>query len=131
MKNTYPIILTPEEKGFTVFIPDFQINTQGENLTHAIEMARDAIGIMGIDMEDDGKSLPTPSYIDSFNTKNGDIISLVDVDFTEYRRQNELRTVKKNCTIPGWLCYEAERANINFSQVLQTALKHELHITDR
>lgn len=61
MKNSYPILLTPEEKGFTVYIPDFDINTEGENLTDAIEMARDAIGLMGIDMEDDGKTIPTPS----------------------------------------------------------------------
>ena len=62
--------------------------------------------------------------------KEGEIVSLVDVDFLEYRRKNELRTVKKNCTLPGWLCYEAEKANINFSQVLQTALKQELHIVE-
>ncbi|MDO4381259.1 MAG: HicB family protein, partial [Clostridia bacterium] len=41
---------------------------------------------------------------------------------------NEMRTVKKNCTLPSWLCYEAEKANINFSAVLQAALKRELHI---
>ena len=63
MKNSYPIILIPEDKGFTVFIPDFNINTQGDDLTEAIEMARDAIGIMGIDLEDDGKVLPTASAV--------------------------------------------------------------------
>ena len=62
MKNSYPIILTPEEKGFTVFIPDFNINTQGDDLTEAIEMARDAIGLMGIDMEDDGQLRNTATY---------------------------------------------------------------------
>ena len=42
-----------------------------------------------------------------------------------------MKVVKKNCTLPSWLCYEAEKANINFSQVLQAALKKELNITDR
>ena len=42
-----------------------------------------------------------------------------------------MKVVKKNCTLPSWLCYEAEKANINFSQVLQSALKKELNITDR
>lgn len=130
MKNTYPIVLTPEVKGFTVYIPDFDINTEGDDLTEAIEMARDAIGLMGIDMEDDGKALPVPSPLQSIQAQDGDTVSLVDVDFTEYRRKNELRTVKKNCTLPSWLCYEAEKANINFSQALQSALKHELHIAD-
>lgn len=131
MKNSYPIILTPEEKGFTVYIPDFDINTQGDDLTEAIEMARDAIGLMGIDIEDDRKTLPIPSKVSEVHAENGDTVSLVDVDFSEYRRKNEMRVVKKNCTLPSWLCYEAEKANINFSQILQAALKSELHITDR
>jgi len=131
MKNSYPIILTPEEKGFTVFIPDFNINTQGDDLTEAIEMARDAIGLMGIDMEDDGKTIPAASSAKDVKPAESEIISLVDVDFAEYRRKNEMKVVKKNCTLPSWLCYEAEKANINFSQALQAALKRELNIADR
>lgn len=130
MKNAYPIILTPEEKGYTVYIPDFEINTQGNDLAEAIEMARDAIGLMGIDMEDDGKTLPTPSTANDIEIAAGDLLSYVDVDFAEYRRKNDMKVVKKNCTIPSWLCHEAEKANINFSQVLQAALKRELEITD-
>lgn len=130
MKNSFPIILTLADKGYTVYIPDFDINTQGNDLTDAIEMARDAIGLMGIDMEDDGKVIPPASSASNIKHAHGEIVSLVDVDFAEYRRKNEIRVVKKNCTIPGWLCYEAEKANINFSQVLQSALKKELHISD-
>lgn len=130
MKQAYPVILTPDETGFTAFIPDFNINTQGDDLCEAIEMARDAIGLMGIDMEDDKKVLPEPCKLESIKREPCDIVTLVDVDFAEYRRKNERRTVKKNCTLPSWLCYEAEQANINFSQVLQEALKRELGITE-
>nr|DAJ21705.1 MAG TPA: antitoxin [Myoviridae sp. ctLGX4] len=130
MKQAYPVILTPDETGFTAFIPDFNINTQGDDLCEAIEMARDAIGLMGIDMEDDKKVLPEPCKLESVKREPCDIVTLVDVDFAEYRRKNERRTVKKNCTLPSWLCYEAEQANINFSQVLQEALKRELGITE-
>lgn len=131
MKKAYPIVLIPEEVGFTVYIPDFEINTQGDDFAEAIEMARDAIGIMGIDMEDDGKELPSPSPFRGVETNADEIVTLVDIDFGEYRRKNELKAVKKNCTIPSWLCYEAEKANLNFSHVLQSALKRELNITDR
>ena len=65
MKNSYPIVLTPDKVGYVVFIPDFNINTEGDTLTEAIEMARDAIGLMGIDMEDDKKELPAPSEMNS------------------------------------------------------------------
>lgn len=101
MKNSYPILLTPEETGFTVYVPDFDINTQGDDLTEAIEMARDAIGIMGIDMEDDRKVLPIPRKLDAVKTAVGEIATLVDVDFAGYRRKNEMRTVRKNCTLPS------------------------------
>ena len=85
MKNTYPIILIPEEVGFTVYIPDFDIYSQGDDLTEAIEMARDAIGLMGIDLEDDKKEIPLPSDVFKIKTENGQLVTLVDVDFTVYR----------------------------------------------
>ena len=131
MKKAYPIILTPDSDGYAVYIPDFNANTQGNDLAEAIEMARDAIGIMGIDMEDDKKPLHEPSSTADFKVKENELVSLVDVDFSEYRKKNEMKVVKKNCTLPSWLCYEAEKANINFSQILQVALKKELHITNR
>ena len=133
MKKAYPIIMTQGKEFIVVFIPDFNINTQGKDLPDAIEMARDAIGLMGIDMEDDGEVLPEPSTLSNVQASAPDdgVVSLVDVDFAEYRRKNDLRVVKKNCTIPSWLNFEAERAGINFSAVLQAALKNELNITSR
>jgi predicted RNase H-like HicB family nuclease len=133
MKRAYPIVITQGKEYMVVFIPDFNINTQGKDIPDAIEMARDAIGIVGVDMQDDGETLPEASSINNIeaNTTTGAIVSLVDVDFTEYRKKNDMRAVKKNCTIPSWLNFEAERAGINFSAVLQAALKRELNITGR
>lgn len=132
MKNSYPIILMPDKVGYVVYVPDFDINTEGNTLTEAIEMARDAIGIVGIDMEDDGESLPEPTAISEVKVDSvEDIVTLVDVDFGEYRRKNDMKAVKKNCTIPSWLNFEAEKAGVNFSAVLTAALKNELKIQSR
>lgn len=133
MKKAYPIVLTQGKEYIVVFVPDFNINTQGKSIPDALEMARDAIGIMGIDMEDDGEALPEPSELADVQAAvaTGELVSLVDVDFAEYRRKNDMRAVKKNCTIPSWLAAEAERAGVNFSAVLQSALKQELHLTGR
>ena len=116
MKTAYPVVMT-----------------QGKDVPDAIEMARDAIGIMAIDMQDDGEQLPAASSLSAAQAAapGGGMVSLVDVDLEEYRRKNDLRAVKKNCTIPSWLNFEAERAGVNFSAVLQAALKRELHITGR
>jgi len=110
------------------YVPDFEINTQGKDLTEAIYMARDAIGLVGITREDEGLDVPAPSDIRLMMHEEDDIVTLVDIDFDEYRRQHEQRTVRKNCTLPGWLSFEAERVGINFSAVLQNALKQELHL---
>lgn len=132
MKGVYPIILSQGKEFVIAYIPDFNINTQGKDTADAIEMARDAIGIMGIDMQDDGEELPRASALsDVVGAGESDIVTLVDVDFAEYRRKNDMRAVKKNCTIPSWLNFEAEKAGINFSAVLASALKKELQITGR
>lgn len=130
-KFIYPVILHPaREGGYTVDIPDLQIGTQGETVTECIDMARDAIGLWGICQQDEGRAIPEPSTL-SPACADGDIVTLVDIDFDVYRRQNDMRAVKKNCTVPSWLCYLAESAGINFSQVLQDGLKAQLHVADR
>ena len=131
MKAVYPIVLSKGKNHIVVYVPDFNINTQGADPAHAMEMARDAIGLMGIDMEDAKELLPQPSALSDVQKENeADIITLVDIDFVEYRRKNDMRAVKKNCTIPSWLSFEAEKAGVNFSAALQAALKQELHITE-
>ena len=48
MKNTvvYPVIMHPEEVGYTVEIPDIKGGwTQGEDLKDALVMAQDLIGL--------------------------------------------------------------------------------------
>lgn len=127
MKKVYPIIIKETKKDYYVRIPDFDMATQGEDLADAIYMARDAIGLVGIDMEDDGKTLPEP-YSRKETKENGDIYTLVDIDFDEYRRKHDNRSVKKNCTIPSWLNEEAIKAGINFSRVLQEALLNHLKL---
>lgn len=113
---------------FLVNVPDFDIMTQGTDLANALEMARDAICITSVDMQDENKVLPEPSDISSIKAEGEAIITLVDVDVDAYRRMLDNRTVKKNCTIPSWLNVKAEEAGINFSSVLREALESRLNI---
>lgn len=129
MKRVYPVIMEEDNDFVVAYFPDFDSGTQGENITQAIEMARDAISMLGVTLEDEGKKIPEPSNYADIKIKEGQIKTFIDVDFDDYRRKNETKTVKKNCTLPSWLCYEAEKANINFSAVLQEALKEKLNIS--
>ena len=70
------------------------------------------------DMEDDWEALPEPTTISEVKANSeADIVTLVDVDFEEYRRKNDMRTVKKNCTIPSWLNFEADKGKAGRSQM--------------
>ena len=130
MKTAYPVKFTRLDDGYMVYVPDMDAYTQGDSLTEAIDMARDVIGLMGVDMEDDKKPLPTPSNLKSIKCGPDDFVSMVDIDFSEYRRANERRTVRRNVSLPSWLDVAAEKAGINVSSVLQNALKQELHISE-
>jgi len=56
------------------------------------------------------------------------ILTMVDVDFTAYRRKLDNRTVRRNVTLPNWLDYEARKADLNVSKVLQEALMLRLGV---
>lgn len=139
MKQVYPAFIAEYKKEYLVYVPDLDIYTEGKTMADAIEMARDAIGLKGIDYEDDTKTLPSPSSrenalamakakTDIFDYSTG-ILTLVDVNFAEYRRRMDNKAVRRNVTLPNWLNIEAEKAQINVSRVLQEALINVLGLT--
>lgn len=134
-KKVYPVILTITRDCVLVEVPDMDILTEGKNIQNAIQMARDAIGVKGLSLEDSNGVIPEASRIEDIDVNQGifaedgkGIITLVDIDFVEYRRKNENKTVRRNVTLPSWLNAEAEAAKINVSKVLQEALKEKLNV---
>lgn len=127
MKIAYPIILTPDETGYLVYVPDFDINTQGSSVADAIEMAEDAISLCGISLQDIGQKIPSAS-VRPPECGEGQISAFAVVDFDAYRRASDMRTVRKNVTVPNYLNKLAVKAGINFSQVLQEGLKQRLGV---
>lgn len=142
MKQVYPTFIVNTNDGsehpFLVCVPDMEIFTEGDTFADAIEMARDAIGVAGISMEDNKEELPTPSdqlaAIEKVKQDTGvidfseGILTYVDVDFLEYRKKVDTKTVRRNVALPSWLNYEAEHAGINVSRVLQEALMNVLNV---
>lgn len=142
MKQVYPTFIVNTNDGsehsFLVCVPDMEIFTEGDTFADAIEMARDAIGLAGISMEDNNEELPVPSDqnaaiekvqqdTEDINFSKG-ILTYVDVDFSEYRKKVDTKTVRRNVALPSWLNYEAEHAGINVSRVLQEALMNVLNV---
>ncbi|MDR0519693.1 MAG: type II toxin-antitoxin system HicB family antitoxin [Clostridiales Family XIII bacterium] len=128
-KLVYPVVLTPaEEGGYSVYMPDFEKNTQGDDLAEALEMAQDALEMMGVFWQDENREIPPPSDIGDIKAEQGDIVTLVPVDFDAYRKRTDSRAVKKTLSLPSWLNAKAEVAGVNFSAVLQEALKERLGV---
>lgn len=139
MKKVYPTLIAENNGTFLVYVPDMDIYTEGHDMADAVSMARDAIELKGIAMEDEQVELPEPSdysHAVTLAKKNADIYdyitgipTMVDVDFTAYRRKASNKSVRRNVTLPGWLNFEAEKEGINFSKVLQEALMTKLHLS--
>lgn len=134
MKLVYPVIISKEknDKYFDVYIPDLEINTEGETIADAIEMARDAIGLKCLSLDEDtNKPFPEASKFDDVKCKGNEFVTLVDVDYSEYKKQYSMKVVRRNVTLPSWINYEAEKSGVNVSAILANALKQELHLSDR
>ena len=126
-KYVYPACFYPEENGqYTVIFPDFGNATYGNTLEDAMDMATDLLGGTIVDYLDDKEELPAPSDIKEIVADEypDGFTSLVSVDANAYRSQ---KAVKKTLTIPAWLDKEATAMHINFSAVLQEALKAKIN----
>lgn len=92
-------------------------------------MAEDVLSLTLTHLEDNGRKIPDASAINDLATENGAFATYISCDTTAYRRLMNNMAVKKTLTIPSWLNDSATAAGINFSQVLQDALKQQLNVT--
>jgi hypothetical protein len=84
----------------------------------------------------DGSEIPSKAniaidkakqYSDDVDFTKG-ILTYVDVDFAKYRKKIETKTVRRNVALPSWINYEADKAGINVSRILQEALMSTLKL---
>ena len=71
--------------------------------------------------------LPSPSEPQTIAAEDG-VLVVVEFDYQAYQKRTSSKSIKKTLTIPEWLNEAAEKENINFSQLLQKALKEQLRI---
>lgn len=132
MKLIYPACFYPcEEGGYTVIFPDLPgCITEGDTLSDAIDMAINAASGWLLDTVENNETIPQASDIKSIvpdEYENG-FVSIISVDLGEYSKKLGNKAIKKTLTIPAWLNSIAEKENLNFSQVLQSALIKQLGI---
>lgn len=133
MKKTeryfYPAIFTYEpEKEIAVDFPDLKCATSGVNDDDALLSARELLGCVLNGLEEDEEEIPVPTPLSEIKTKENERAVLIDVYMPSVRLANVNRSVNRTVTLPAWLNAAALERNINFSQVLQDALKSQLHL---
>ena len=141
MLSMYPACFYKEDDGYSVIFPDLNyLATQGDSFEDAMEMAVECLASYLYIAQRDGEHVPAPSSLVNIDpvavAKELDpdlpvgeaIVNLVSVDVAEYAKKHFEKSVKKTLSIPAWLNEAAVAQGVNFSQVLQRALKEQLHM---
>ena len=125
----YPAIFIYEPgKEIAVDFPDLKCATSGTNDDDAFLSARELLGCVLYGLEEDEEDIPSPTPLSKIQVKENERAVLIDVYMPSIRMANINRSVNRTVTLPAWLNAAALERNINLSQVLQDALKAQLHI---
>ncbi|MCC8140799.1 MAG: type II toxin-antitoxin system HicB family antitoxin [Lachnospiraceae bacterium] len=129
-KYAYPAIFTPEANGgySIVFAVLEGCYTCGDDMADGLMMAEDALALILYGYESDGRAIPAPSAMTDFALNDGEFVNFIACDTLAYRKMYNNKSVKKTLSIPEWLNEAASEAGVNFSQVLQDALKKQLQL---
>jgi len=128
----YPAIFSYAADGITIEFPDLPgCLPCGKTTEEALKNAKEAMALHLWGIENDNEPIPEPTSIDKIKLKQNQVVVLVEVYMPVYREALENQSVKKTLTIPLWLNKIAEEHHVNFSQILQAALKEYLGIHDR
>ena len=126
---TYAAVMAKEaDGGYSVRFPQLDgCITEGDSLTDAIRMAQEAMSLHMYGIEQDGEIIPEAVF-DNINLNSGEMVVPITAWMTPFREEMATRSVKKTLTIPAWLNDAAEKRKVNYSQVLQNALKDYLGV---
>lgn len=122
---SFPAIVSSSKKSYRIQLIDFQeICVTGKTIEQASSKAQEKM----ISALEKASNIPTPtSDYSNISLNPGQFIILISTDISAFK---DTTLVKKNLSIPAWLNKKAVEKGINFSKLLQKALKEELGISD-
>ena len=123
----FPAFFYYDEDGISIEFPDLPgCLPCAQTSEEAFHNAKEALGLHLFGMEQDGEAIPAPTAVKDLRPDDGAIAVMVEVFMPSVRDRINNKVVKKTLTLPSWLNREAEAANVNFSLILQDALKRYL-----
>jgi len=130
-KITYLAVFeTDQNPGISVYFPDVPgCISCGDNFDHAMQMAKEALALHIYGIEKDGETLPRRTdKISEINA--GDMVVPVTIFPDIVKEELDNRREKTTVTIPHWLKAAAEEEGLNYSRLLETAIKETLGVAD-
>ncbi|MDR0323769.1 MAG: type II toxin-antitoxin system HicB family antitoxin [Treponema sp.] len=126
-KFTYLAVFeTDETPGISIYFPDIPgCVSCGDNFDHAMQMAKEALALHIYGMEKDGEKLPERTD-KIFGIEAGDMVVPISVYPDMVKDEINNRREKTTVTIPHWLKVAAESEGLNYSRLLETAIKETL-----
>jgi toxin-antitoxin system, antitoxin component, hicB family len=122
----YPCIVKKEDGIFYANFLDFEgCFTDGETLEEVVINAKDVLSGTLFTMAKHNIQFPS-SENKKIDLKDGEFLIYIDVWISPILEKAKNQSIKKTLTIPKWLNDEAEKHSLNFSNILQTALKETL-----
>ena len=126
-RYVFPAVFTYEEgQNIAIVFPDLECASSAENDEDALVTARELLGCVICGLEEDGEPIPAPTPLNEVKLASNERACLIDVFMPVYRLTRVHKSVNRTVTLPAWLNAEALEHKINFSQVLQEALKVQL-----
>lgn len=121
MKLIYPAVFHTEDEQVWVEFPDLKgCQSFGDNISEALDGAREALAGYCITLLEEKHPLPKASDIKTVKTDENSFASLVETELTTTFAKR--KSVKKTLTVPAWLNDMATEKGVNFSAVLQDGL---------
>jgi len=131
MKERYvfPAVFHYADDGISVSFPDLAgCFSNAHSDEEALAMAREALSLHLFGMEEDNECIPEPSSLRGITVAPNEVVVLIDVWMLPFRERMANKSVNKTVTIPKWLNELAEQQRVNFSHLLQSALKQHLGV---
>lgn len=131
MKDSYEFVavFNYAEDGISISFPDLPgCLSCADTTKEAIKNAEEVLGLVLYGMEEDNEQIPEPTLLENVKCEENEKAVLINVWMPLVRNEIEEQSIKKTLTIPQWLNKIAERENVNFSKLLQSALKDYLKL---
>ena len=131
MKNVVTLRLDETEKAIIQNCANFKdfaaCFTDGESIEEVIINAKDVLEGTIFSLLKNNLEVPEPTLTKP-NLENNEFLVYIDIQLTPIIDKVKNQTIKKTLTIPKWLNDEVEKHSVNFSNLLQTAIKKYLNI---